>query len=88
MSKTVKVAISLPEELLAEADKASEREGASRSAIIRRALADYLRAEQEREWDREYVEAYRRMPETREEVAVSEATSQYGWEETPWENEE
>lgn len=69
MSKTTKVAVSLPAALLAEAERARARSGESRSAYFRRALEAALRLEADREAAARYIEGYRRYPETVEDAA-------------------
>jgi len=67
-STTGKVAISIDSELLEEVERLRAKTGESRSAIIRRALI-MLTAEETHSADvRRYVEAYREVPETREDV--------------------
>ena len=55
MSNLKKVIITLPEELLEQADSFSQKEGVSRSAMIREALSDYIK-ERKREQIREQME--------------------------------
>lgn len=71
-SKTVKVAVSLPEDLFKRLEKVRRRQDVSRSAAFREALEAWLRDLQEREDVRRYIEGYRRMPETREEMKAFE----------------
>lgn len=52
------VQISLDEELLEEIDRRPETKRKGRSAVIRRALYEYLRRQREQEIDRSYEEAY------------------------------
>jgi len=56
--------VQLTEDLILRLDRRAEREGKSRSAVIREAVEALLEDEDERR----YVEAYRRQPQTEEEV--------------------
>jgi len=71
-----KVAVSLPADLLADVERYRRRSGESRSAVVRRALERLLDARVEADAVREYVEAYRRTPETAEEAALSTPSSE------------
>ena len=71
MSKAVKVTISLPRELLDSAEHARQVNGETRSEFFRRAVEALLQREDEQAAITEYVAAYRRCPETVEEVGVA-----------------
>jgi metal-responsive CopG/Arc/MetJ family transcriptional regulator len=79
-----KIAISLPDEVFQVIEKERLARKVSRSEFFRRAVEVYLRREQERQWDEQYVRAYRENPETAEEVALAEATLGYAFAESPW----
>ena len=70
MSKTSKIAISLPEEVLTAVEREREESGESRSQIFRRAVDLLLRQRKEREMSEQYIRAYQQMPETKEEVTT------------------
>lgn len=53
----------LDDELVAELDRVANREGASRSELIRRGVRALLEAGDEVEAVRELVESYRRVPQ-------------------------
>lgn len=72
MNGTVKVAVSLPHELLAAADRAAQATGVSRSGYFRDALAAHLRERAVSDVER-YVSAYREYPEGAEEVDAAMA---------------
>ena len=82
-----KIAISLPDSTLEAVEKARKKTGESRSSFLRRAAESMIRREQEREWDRRYVEAYRRMPETVEDTLYSEELAAIIAAENPWDDE-
>ncbi len=85
MGRAVKVAISLPAELLMEAEEARHIRGETRSEFFRRAIEDWLAREREQAADAEYVAAYRRCPETDDEVAAWSALALRALEQEPWE---
>ncbi len=57
------IQVPVDDHLLEALDKASEEEGASRSALVRAACREFLRRRQERKLDEIYEEGYRRIPE-------------------------
>jgi metal-responsive CopG/Arc/MetJ family transcriptional regulator len=61
--------VQLSDELIHALDARAARDRKSRSAVIREAVEGHLHDEIEAEKVRQYVEAYRRMPQTEEEVA-------------------
>ncbi len=70
-SSVEKIAISIDRELLREIERIRRRTGESRSGIVTRAVRAIAEAEQNAAEARAYVEAYRRMPEKAQEVAVA-----------------
>ena len=87
MSKSAKIAISLPEELLEEIERESGASGVTRSEYLRRAVEAFLRREREREAIEQYIQGYLQHPETQEELGWVEAASQGVLEEYPWQDE-
>jgi hypothetical protein len=67
MNQTVKVAVSLPDDLLSAADQAARVSGMSRSRFFREALTAYLRQRGSTAVQR-YITAYREQPESPEEI--------------------
>ena len=84
MSKTSKIAISLPEEVLAAVEKEREASGESRSQLFRRAVDLLLRQRKEREMSAQYIRAYQDMPETEEEVEAARRAAGSILAEEPW----
>jgi metal-responsive CopG/Arc/MetJ family transcriptional regulator len=84
MSKTSKIAISLPEDVLAAVEKEREESGESRSEIFRRAIRLLLRQRKEREISERYIHAYQRMPDTTEEVNAARRSASTILAEEPW----
>jgi metal-responsive CopG/Arc/MetJ family transcriptional regulator len=70
MNRSVKVAVSLPDDLLAAADQATRDSGMTRSRLFREALAERLRHEASSAVER-YVAAYREYPESAEEIEAA-----------------
>lgn len=85
MSKTAKIAISLPEDVLTAIEKEREDSGESRSQFFRRAAESLLRRRREQELNRQYIRAYKKFPETREEVEAARQASSAILAEEPWE---
>jgi metal-responsive CopG/Arc/MetJ family transcriptional regulator len=79
-----KIAISLPDNILAEIEALRCKTGETRSQFLRRAAQLEMEREREREWDDEYEAAYRKHPETAEEVAIAEASIQDVFAANPW----
>jgi metal-responsive CopG/Arc/MetJ family transcriptional regulator len=76
--------VQLSRDLLQRLDERAAREGRSRSALIRDAIAAYLYDEEEARIDREIREGYERIPETDEEMAWAEASAREMIREEPW----
>jgi metal-responsive CopG/Arc/MetJ family transcriptional regulator len=74
MKRFVKVAISLPEDLLVAVDQARRTAGSSRSSFFRDAAQTQLGSNASSEVER-YVAAYREHPEGAEEVAAALASA-------------
>lgn len=85
MSKTAKVAISLPEDILNDIEKERKARGESRSEFFRRAVKNYLQDKQESSAINEYVRGYREMPESPEEFGVMEQLGIAVLSGEPWE---
>ena len=75
MQTTVKVAISLPKEQFRLAEKQRRLLRVSRSAMVRQALSRWLDAFKEQEAIRQYVEGYRRHPQSPHEIRAMEQAS-------------
>jgi metal-responsive CopG/Arc/MetJ family transcriptional regulator len=71
MSKTSKIAISLPEEVLDAVEKERKGSGESRSELFRNAVELLLRQRREQELSEQYISAYKQDPETEKEVEAS-----------------
>jgi len=84
MSKTSKIAISLPEEVLTAVEREREESGESRSQIFRRAVELLLRQHKEREMSEQYIRAYQQLPETKEEVTAARRAASTILAEEPW----
>ena len=68
MSKSTKVAISLPEHVLKAVERERKARGESRSEFFRRAAEKLLKQEQESKAVETYIQGYRSMPESKTEI--------------------
>ena len=79
------VAVRLPEHLVEGIDSlVAEGHYPTRTDVVRTALRALLEAHERREIDRQIVEAYTRMPQTDDELAIAEAALKALVEEEPW----
>lgn len=85
MRKASKIAISLPEEVLAAVEREREASGESRSQFFREATEALLRLRREREISEVYVRGYTAAPETEEEVEAARRAASTILAEEPWE---
>jgi metal-responsive CopG/Arc/MetJ family transcriptional regulator len=84
MKRAVKVAISLPDDLLHRIDRARRQRKVSRSEYFRLAANNLLGLSGEHDVDR-YVRGYADQPETTDEVEAARAASARGLAAEPWE---
>ena len=84
MKRSVKVAISLPYDLLHRVDRARRERNVSRSEYFRQAATSWLGLTGEQDIDR-YVRGYSSQPETTDEVEAARAASARGLAAEPWE---
>lgn len=85
MGKTVKVAISLPEGVLAAVEDEIRSSGESRSQFFRRAVQTFFELQRERALSEQYVRGYTEMPETDEEVEAARLAASTVLAEEAWE---
>ena len=85
MAMSSKIAITLPDEILKRIERSRRRNGGTRSAFIQRAVRLLFKQEQLQEQVRQYVEGYRRVPETDEEVAAAGKRAKAQLAQVPWE---
>lgn len=78
------VLVQLSDELIEMLDHEAARRGVSRSALIRAAVEDHLQDETEAEKIARWLDGYRRMPETEEEMRWAEESARRMVEEEPW----
>lgn len=84
MKRSVKVAISLPRDLLTKVDKDRRSSGASRSEVFRRALESELQRKQQEEEIERYVQGYESHPENEREIEEALTTGLVALSEEPW----
>ncbi len=70
MGGTAKITISLDAELLEVIEQLRRERGQTRSQFVRHAVEQVLRREEED--NARYIEAYRRQPETDEEMLIAQ----------------
>jgi metal-responsive CopG/Arc/MetJ family transcriptional regulator len=85
MDHSAKVAITLPSELYRRIERLRKQTHTSRSAMVQRALGLLLKEEHKQERVRAYLDAYRRNPETEEEIRAAKAAAVELLAEVPWE---
>lgn len=83
MSASVKIAITVPAATYAAVERVRRRLGKSRSAAVALALEEWLRSVDLSDADRRYIEAYRRRPETLDELDALAAQATSHW--SAWE---
>jgi hypothetical protein len=84
MKRAVKVAISLPDDLLHRVDRACRERKVSRSEYFRQAATNLLGLTGDEEVDR-YVRGYSKHPETPDDVEAARAASARVLAAEPWE---
>ena len=84
MSKTAKVAISLPEHVLAAVEMERRAKGESRSEYFRRAVEARLKEERESSAIEDYVRGYRQYPDAPEEVEAAHRAGSAVLATEPW----
>jgi hypothetical protein len=72
---TTKVSLSLPGDVLADAERRLARPGENRSALFARLLISALRELDEREAEECYLRGYQQQPETEEELRINRVLS-------------
>jgi Arc/MetJ-type ribon-helix-helix transcriptional regulator len=85
MGKTAKVAISLPEHVLAAVEAERRAKGESRSEFFRRAAERRLEQEHESSAIRDYVRGYQQYPESADEVEAAHRAGAAVLASEPWE---
>ncbi|MEO6990805.1 MAG: ribbon-helix-helix protein, CopG family [Candidatus Baltobacteraceae bacterium] len=80
----MKIAISLPSDLAAEAEVSRRARGESRSAFFRRAAEATLREEREQTGIAAYVLGYEREPEDATELAAAQSSAAAAWAADPF----
>lgn len=84
MGATVKIAVSLPGDLLESVESERKASGESRSQFFRRAVISLLRQKRDLEIADHYIKAYRAQPETPREIEAARRTAADGLGGEPW----
>ena len=69
------IQVPVDRDLLEALNRVSREQAKSRSALIREACAKYIAAAEKEERIRQYVEGYRRVPETQDELDFAESSA-------------
>ena len=85
MGKTVKIAVSISDDLLEQAERERKLSGESRSAFVQRAIRTLLERKNREEILNRYIEGYKRMPESTEEIEAARRAAEIVFIEEPWE---
>lgn len=85
MTRSAKIAISLPPELLARVDADRRASGISRSEAFRQALESQLQRERQEEAVQTYLLGYKEHPENENEIEEASSMSKVALAEEPWE---
>lgn len=83
-TRIVKIAISLPEELLRAVESECRTRGETRSRYFRQAIERLLNQQRTQEAVRRYIEGYQQQPETDEEIAPAHQLSTAVLVQEPW----
>jgi metal-responsive CopG/Arc/MetJ family transcriptional regulator len=82
MTKTKRVAVTIPEDVLAEVERLREQQQQSRSTVVTEALLAWLRAQRVDAAEQRYTRGYLAKPENVEGTATVAAESVAVWQ--PW----
>jgi metal-responsive CopG/Arc/MetJ family transcriptional regulator len=85
MGKISKVAISLPEDVLAAVETQRQAKGETRSEFFRRAVETRLKREQESSAIRDYLRGYQQYRESPEEIEAAHRAGSVVLAGEPWE---
>ncbi len=85
MSRTDRIAISLPKQVLDAVERVRHQTGETRSGLIQRAIRQMLEGAAKSTRVRQYVEGYARDPEGAAEVRAAEASAARLLAQEPWE---
>lgn len=84
MSRSLKIAISLPPDLLEAAERERQARGETRSEFFRRAVEALLRWERGQEATERSIQSYQEQPETDDEVTAIHQASSTVLSQEPW----
>lgn len=85
MPKTARLTITLPRELIEAVDQERKARGEIRSQFLRRAIQALRQKERELPAVEQYVEGYRKLPESPEETELADRTGTAVLSGEPWE---
>jgi metal-responsive CopG/Arc/MetJ family transcriptional regulator len=76
---TIKTAVSLPAEIYNKVEKIRKKMDKSRSEMVADALCKMIKEIENRERDQREIAAYKKHPETREEITEAMAATEDAW---------
>ncbi len=83
---TTQIAVKLPDPLLADIDRmVAKGEFESRSDAVRHAVASLVRGDERRRIDEAFAEAFRRVPDTQQEIDEATRLALESIHDEPWE---
>jgi metal-responsive CopG/Arc/MetJ family transcriptional regulator len=85
-SKLARITITIPEDLLTEAEAKLGEDEESRSALIRRLVEQALKQEQERRDVEQWIRAYQEQPVTEEETGWMSEIAVQSLHDVPWDD--
>ena len=85
MSRSVKVTISLPSDMLDQIERKRLERNETRSEFLRAAVEQTFRERREQGNRERYISGYQELPESDEEIAAAERLSRLALTAEPWE---
>ena len=84
MRTTVKIAVSLPKDQYRFVERQRRLMKVSRSAVIQHALRQWLKSSEEQRAIQQYIDGYRRHPESPQEIRAIEQASMEALKHEAW----
>ena len=85
MSHAMRFAISLPRDTARQVERLRKETGESRSAFIRKAIERVFEERRHAKDIQDYIEGYRKHPDTAEEIEAAETSAAALFAAEPWE---
>lgn len=84
MIKTTKIAISLPQEIIAEIELACQATQQTRSRFIYTAVAEFLKEQKKQKQIQAYIAGYQKTPDDASEIDSLLSLSLEAFQDNPW----